>query len=386
MASSIKLVQAYGRERYEADKLEEANQQSLEANIAAVGLMARLAPVMTILSSLTTAGLILLGVQQVLSRRISPGELLLFVSYLRAMQSPIRQLAKLSYSVTKATAGLERIQEILARTPDVADHPGAVALERAQGHIRFEDVSFGYSAERTVLRHADLAVAAGMTVALVGPSGAGKSTLVSLVPRFFDVTSGRVLLDGQDVRSYTLESLRSQISVVLQKTLIFRMSVWDNIAYGRPDATDDEIAAAARAAGVDRVAARLDNGYRTVISERGTSLSGGEKQCIGIARALLKAAPIVILDEPTSAMDTSTEQLVMSGLEMLLTGRTVMVIAHRLSTVLKADLVAVIDDGQIDEIGHPAALLDDMRSRFYEMAQRQMLLTPPETVRHQARV
>ncbi|GAC1440005.1 MAG: ABC transporter ATP-binding protein [Mycobacteriales bacterium] len=374
--SSIRLVQAYGRERLESAKLEDANQQSLRANIRAVGLMARLAPAMTVLSGLTTAGLLLVGVRQVLAREITPGELLLFVSYLRAMQSPIRQLAKLSYAVSKATAGLERIEEILARSPEVADRPGAHRLERAAGDITFRAVDFGYGPERQVLHGADLAVRAGTTVALVGATGAGKSTLVSLLPRFYDVQAGQVLLDGIDVRDLTLESLRAQIAVVLQDTLIFRMSVWDNIAYGRPDAADDDIREAAAAAGVDQIADRLDAGYATVLSERGSSLSGGEKQCIGIARALLKDAPVVILDEPTSAMDTATEHLVMRGLDQLLAGRTVLVIAHRLSTVLKADAVAVLDGGRVVELGPPRTLLEARSSRFHQMASRQRLLGP----------
>ncbi|GAC1610831.1 MAG: ABC transporter ATP-binding protein [Mycobacteriales bacterium] len=374
--SSIRLVQAYGRERLESAKLEDANQLSLQANIRAVGLMARLAPAMTVLSALTTAGLMLVGVQQVLARRISPGELLLFVSYLRAMQSPIRQLAKLGYSVSKATAGLERIQEILSRGPEVADRPGARPLQRAVGDVAFQGVVFGYGPDRRILRGADLTVRAGTTVAVVGPTGAGKTTLVSLLPRFYDVQDGQVLLDGIDVRDLTLESLRAQIAVVLQDSLIFRMSIWDNIAYGRPDASPGDIRDAATAAGVDRIVDRLDDGYATVVSERGSSLSGGEKQCISIARALLKDAPVVILDEPTSAMDSATEHLVMRGLDRLLAGRTVLVIAHRLSTVLKADAVAVLDRGLVVEVGAPQSLLDRPDSRFHQMARRQRLLGP----------
>lgn len=371
---SVKLVQAYGREEHELRRLQEANAESVEANIAAVGLMSRLAPAMTVLSSVTTAALMLVGVHQVLARRITPGELLLFVSYLRAMQSPVRQLAKLSYSVTKGTAGLERIQELLARTPDVADRPGARATGRVSGHVELRDVSFGYAEGPPVLRGVSLDVPAGTTVALVGATGAGKTSLVSLLPRFYDVQGGQVLLDGVDVRDLLLSSLREQIALVLQDTLVFRMTVRDNIAYGRPDASEDDIMAAARAAGVDRVVARLDKGFDTVVSERGSSLSGGEKQCIGIARALLKDAPVVVLDEPTSAMDTLTEQLVLQGVEQLMRDRTVLVIAHRLSTVLSADQVVVLEGGRVVETGSPPALMADSGSRFFELARRQHLL------------
>ena len=373
--SSIKLVQAYGREEHEAKRLDEANSRSLEANLAAAGMMSRLAPSMTVLSSITTALIMLVGVHQVLGRHATPGELLLFVSYSRAMQSPIRQLAKLSYSVTKANAGLERIQEVLDRKPGVTNSPEARPAIPGRGDVVFRDVSFGYEPDHPILRGVDLAVPGGCTVALVGATGAGKSTLLSLLPRFYDVQGGQILLDGVDIRDLQLSSLRSQLALVLQDTLIFRMSIRDNIAYGRPDATDAEIWEAASAAGVDLVASRFADGIDTVVSERGSTLSGGEKQCIGIARALLKNAPVVLLDEPTSAMDTRTEQTVMGGFDRLLMGRTVLVIAHRLSTVLKSDYVAVLAEGRIVEYGPPELLLSDTTSHFHDLARRQHLLS-----------
>jgi ATP-binding cassette subfamily B protein/subfamily B ATP-binding cassette protein MsbA len=224
-----------------------------------------------------------------------------------------------------------------------------------------------------VLHDISLEASPGQLVALVGATGSGKSTLLSLLPRFYDPWSGAVVIDGTDVRDFTLSSLRANVAVVLQDSLIFRTTVLENIAYGRPDAPRAEIIAAAEAAGVSTIAARLEDGYDTVVSERGASLSGGEKQCIGLARALLKDAPIVILDEPTSAMDAHTERLVMSGVERLLQGRTGFIIAHRLSTVMKANLVAVLDDGRVAETGEPHALLSDPSSHFASLARAQLI-------------
>jgi ATP-binding cassette subfamily B protein/subfamily B ATP-binding cassette protein MsbA len=217
-------------------------------------------------------------------------------------------------------------------------------------------------------------------VALVGATGSGKSTLISLLPRFYDPWSGAVVINGRDVRDFTLASLRANVSLVLQDSLIFRTTVLDNIAYGRPDAPRDEIIAAAENAGVSIIAARLEDGYDTVVSERGASLSGGEKQCIGIARAMLKNAPIIVLDEPTSAMDAHTERMVMGGLERLLHARTGFIIAHRLSTVMKADLVAVMDGGRVVEVGDPIALLHDASSRFAALARAQLIVEGPGQV------
>jgi ABC-type multidrug transport system fused ATPase/permease subunit len=239
--------------------------------------------------------------------------------------------------------------------------------------VAFRSVRFGYVPGRPVLHDVSLEARPGQLVALVGATGSGKSTLVSLLPRFYDPWGGAVLIDGRDVREFTLASLRANVAVVLQDSLIFRTTVLENIAYGRPDAPRQEIIAAAEAAGVSTIAARLEDGYDTIVSERGASLSGGEKQCIGIARALLKDAPIVVLDEPTSAMDAHTERIVLAGLERLLDGRTAFIIAHRLSTVMKADLVAVLDGGRLVEAGDPATLLSNGSSRFAGLARAQLI-------------
>ena len=373
--SYVKLVQAYGREDLEHQRLTEASDLSLEANIHAATLLARLTPSVSFMSAVGYALLIVLGAQRVVTGYLTPGELLVFLAYVRSTQSPIRQLAKLSYSVSKAGASSERIREVLDVQPTVADRPAAVALSVLHPvAVTFRTVWFGYSPERPVLNGISLDAAPGQLVAIVGPTGSGKSTLLSLVPRFYDPNGGQVLIDGHDVRDFTLQSLRRNVAIVLQDSLIFRTTILENIAFGRPDASHAEVIAAAEAAGVGLIAARLEDGYNTIVSERGASLSGGEKQCVGIARALLKNAPIVILDEPTSAMDAHTERLVMTGVERLLRQRTAFIIAHRLSTVMKADIVAVMVDGNIVETGSPQELLDDHQSHFARLAQAQGVL------------
>ncbi len=376
--SYVKLVQAYGREEHESGRLTEASDRSLSANIRAATLLARLTPSVSLMSGIGYSLLIVLGVQQVITGHLTPGELLVLLSYARSTQSPIRQLAKLSYSVSKAGASLERISEVLNVEPTVVERPSAQTLViGAAAGVAFREVSFGYSEGRPVLHNVSLQATPGQLVALVGATGSGKSTLLSLLPRFYDPWSGAVLIDGRDVRDFTLESLRANVAVVLQDSLIFRTTVLENIAYGRPEAPREEIIAAADAAGVSLIAARLEDGYDTIVSERGASLSGGEKQCIGIARAMLKDAPIVVLDEPTSAMDAHTERLVMTGIDRLLNGRTGFIIAHRLATVMQADRVAVLDAGRVVEFGAPDVLMSDRDSRFSGLAQAQLIPSGP---------
>jgi ATP-binding cassette subfamily B protein/subfamily B ATP-binding cassette protein MsbA len=246
---------------------------------------------------------------------------------------------------------LDRVEEILRAEPEVIDRPGARLLGPVKGSIVFEDVSFSYDAGRPILCGMSLDVKAGETVALVGATGAGKSTLVSLIPRFFDPSEGRVLIDGQDVREVQLSSLRSQVALVLQEPFLFPLTIAENIAYGRPDASAAEVEAAARAANAHDFVIRLPQGYDTVIGERGATLSGGERQRLSIARALLKNAPVLILDEPTSALDASTEALIMQAMRNLVSGRTTFIIAHRLATVQNADRIVVLENGHIAESG-----------------------------------
>jgi ATP-binding cassette subfamily B protein/subfamily B ATP-binding cassette protein MsbA len=372
---AVKLVQAFSRERYEEQRLEEESARSLEASLDAAKLQSRLTPALSLLSAASQVAVLLVGVVLVIHRRITPGDLLIFLAYLRSMQSPIRQLSKLSFAFGKAEAGAERLQELFARQPDVTEKPRALPMGRARGRVQFDDVVFGYGPEREVLHGFSLEAQPGQTIAVVGATGAGKSTLLSLLPRFYDPWSGRILLDGNDVRNLTLASLRANVALVLQETMIFRATLSDNIAYGLPGASPDAVRAAARAAGADLLAERLPEGYETMLSERGSSLSGGERQCIGIARAMLKDAPVVILDEPTSSMDSLTEREVMAGIERLLEGRTAFVIAHRLATVRHADLVAVLDGGRLVELGAPPALLA-RGGRFADLAAAQGLPAP----------
>ncbi len=372
---AIKFVQAFGRVRHEGKRLAAASSRSLAANVQAGTLQAQQNLLITILSTVAIIGVTLVGVVRICAGFISVGDLLVFTCYVRGMQASIRQLAKLSYALGQPSAGAERIADTLDREPSVREARGAAPLEVVRGSVTFDNVVFGYSPDQPVLRGVNLHVEPGQTVAVVGATGSGKSTLLSLLPRFYDPWHGRVLIDGQDVATASLSSVRSHVALVLRDSLIFQASIADNIGYGRPDATRAQIEEAGESAGVGLLVQRMAQGYDTELSERGTSLSGGERQCIGIARALLRDAPIVVLDEPASAMDVFTEKLVMTGVRRLLQGRTGFIIAHRLSTVQHADLVVVLDGGRLVEVGPPAELLargsffaELVRSQAYDTA------------------
>jgi ABC-type multidrug transport system fused ATPase/permease subunit len=290
------------------------------------------------------------GAHQVLDHHLTTGELLAYLAYLLMLQDQLKIVAGLYRTLQESGANVDRIMEVLGADPEVVDRPGASALPRVRGEVVLEGVSFGYVPGVPVLHDVDLRVAAGETVAIVGATGAGKSTLVSLVPRFFDPSAGRVLVDGHDVRDHQLLSVRRQVSVVLQDSFLFPMSVADNIAYGRPDAAREEIEAAARVANADEFIRALPEGYDTLIGERGATFSGGERQRVAIARAVLKDAPILILDEPTSALDARTEHELLQALDRLMEGRTTLVIAHRLSTIRNADRIVTLDHGHITQV------------------------------------
>jgi ATP-binding cassette subfamily B protein/subfamily B ATP-binding cassette protein MsbA len=288
---------------------------------------------------------------------LSIGDLVVFTAYLASLYGPINTISQTLGLIEGGKAGLARVQEILATEPDLPEGKRVLLRSDVRGEICFDDVSFGYNPDQPVLRNINLTVSPGQTVAIVGSTGAGKSTLVSLVPRFYDPQRGRVLLDGVDVREYTLASLRQQVSMVLQPPLVFPISVAENIAYGRPGATCEDIERAARLARIHDTIIRLPEGYDTVISEQGSTLSEGERQRLTIARAILRDAPVLILDEPTSSVDAETEALIMEGLEQLMSGRTTFIIAHRLSTVRKADRILVVRGGHIAEQGSFTELL-----------------------------
>jgi ATP-binding cassette, subfamily B, bacterial len=349
--SALPVVQAYGREASCDRAFARATDGALDAAVAntVVGLKFK---VLTGLGTACgTALIVWIGAQSVLESRLTVGGILVFLAYLASLYGPLEALMYAPSTTQGAAGSARRVLELLDTRRDVEDRPGATPVARLQGHVRLEEVTFGYDAGRPVLERVSLEVAPGRMVAIVGPTGAGKSTLVSLVPRFYDPWSGRVTIDGLDVRDIELKSLRSQVAVVLQEPFLFPMSIADNIAYGRPHASRREIEAAAREANAHSFIERLPEGYDTVVGERGATLSGGERQRISVARAILKDAPILILDEPTSAVDAQTEALLLEAMERLTRGRATIVIAHRMTTVARADCILVLDRGSIVESG-----------------------------------
>lgn len=356
--AAIQVVQAFSLEKKTNTAFVHSTDESLAANLDAIRHQARLGPMVDITGAVARAVVIAVGAQRVLAGQMTVGVLLVFLAYLTKLYVPVKALSKLTFNISRGEACGERVDAILARSPDVADRPTATWAPPLQGRIDFDHVSFAYDTD-PVLVDACLTVHAGETVAIVGPTGSGKSTLASLIPRFFDPDQGAVRVDGVDVRDYTLASLRSQIGLVLQDSILFRTSLWDNIACGRPGATPEEIASAAMQARVDEFIERLPDGVDTVLGERGADLSGGQRQRVAIARAILRDSPILILDEPTSALDAQSESLVIEALENLMVGRTTIIIAHRLSTVRRADRIIVIDHGHITEQGTHTSLLND---------------------------
>jgi ATP-binding cassette subfamily B protein/subfamily B ATP-binding cassette protein MsbA len=355
--SAVQVVQAFNGEEEAEQAMRAAADTVLGAAVRLIDPQLRFKILTGLVMALGAAAVFWVGAQQAMSGQLGAGTIIVFVSYLYSLYQPLESIMYTSSTVQSAAGSARRVLEVLGTDPEVADERGAPPLPPVHGDIGFEEVSFAYEPGRLVLQGVNLRVGAGQTVALVGATGAGKSTLAGLVPRFYDPTSGRVLIDGHDVRHVQLASVRRQVSVVLQDSLLFPISVADNIAYGRPGATRAEIEAAGRAANVDELVTRLSDGYDTVVGERGTTLSGGERQRVAIARALIKDAPILILDEPTSALDAATEHLVFEALERLMAGRTTLVIAHRLSTIRRADHIVVVDAGRIVETGTHRELL-----------------------------
>jgi len=374
--TALPAVQAFGREEYEDTTFRSLSTHILRANMRSLFSQLKYKVAIGTPTAIGYAAMMVFGGLHVVQGSLSVGSLLVFIAYVGSLYGPISSLAYLSSSFASAAASARRVFEIFELDPGVRDLPGAVALstsaERGRGHVRFEDVSFGYGAKQLVLNDINLEARPGEIVALVGPTGAGKSTLVSLIPRFFDPWAGRVMIDDIDVRNVTIASLRAQIALVLQEPFLLPLTIAENIAYGRPEASSDEIVAAAIAANADEFIRQLPNGYDTVIAERGATLSGGEKQRISIARALLKNAPILILDEPTSALDAGTEAMLLEALDHLMVGRTTFIIAHRLSTIVNADRIAVMERGQIVEIGNHQELLALKKHyrRYYNLQNR----------------
>lgn len=356
--SAIKLVQAFTKEEEEHRRFMGASRESLRATLRLYSWQTLYSGAVNLVIAAGTALVIFAGARAVSSGTLSVGQLIVFVSYLAQLYAPINQMTQSWGLIAGARVGARRIFEILDMEPDLRDGGRNFPPGGARGEVTWSGVSFRYRPETPVLSGVDLRVAAGAKIAIVGPTGAGKSTLLGLLPRFYDPTAGSVAIDGVDVREYTLRSLRSQIGMVLQPPLLFPLSVRDNIAYGRPGAEDRAIEQAARAARVHDLIASLPQGYDTVLGESGASLSEGEKQRITIARALLRDAPILILDEPSSALDIATEALVMAAIERLMLGRTTFIVAHRLSTVLRCDRIVVLNGGVIVEQGTLRELLN----------------------------
>jgi len=355
--SSIRMVHAFGREQFEVMQFHQQARQSLQANLRLTLTNVNSALVISTLMVFGTAAMYYVGTLHVLAGTLTLGTLLVFSAYLLMLYQPLESITYTAWAMEGATAGAKRCFEVLDREDDVVDSPNAVAIESAKGAIGFHNVSFGYAQDRQVLHAVDLRIEPNQMIAIVGGTGAGKSTLLSLVPRFYDPTSGSVTLDGRDVREVKKKSLRAQIGIVLQDTLLFSTTIRENIAYGRPEATDDEIIDAAKRAQADEFIQQLPNGYGSTVGERGGQLSVGQRQRIGIARAFLKNAPVLLLDEPTSALDPATEAAIMETIKELMRGRTTLIATHRLATIHDVDRIVVIERGRIVEQGRGTELL-----------------------------
>jgi len=354
---SIRVVKAFAREDYELRRLEEESLEGVEISLRARGLKAKLTPIVQIIVAVGTCLVLWFGTRMVLSTTLSAGSLIVFILYLGKMYKPMQELSKMTDAYSKAAVGYERIQEVLQTDKEVKDLPRSRPAPRFRGQIEFEHVHFYYTQDTPILKDVSFKVEAGQVAALVGPTGAGKTTIISLIPRFYDPISGTVKIDGTDIKEFRQKSLRQQISFVLQETVLFHAPVWQNIAYGKPEATRGEILKAAELANASEFVEKLPDGYNTVVGERGMTLSGGQRQRIAIARAIIRNTPILILDEPTSDLDASSEKLVFEALDRLMEGKTTIVIAHRLSTVRKADVIFVVKDGDIVETGKHDDLL-----------------------------
>jgi ABC-type multidrug transport system fused ATPase/permease subunit len=355
--SGVKVVQAFGREEQTAREFRQVNAQNRDANVQAQTVTSAFRPTLDIFSTVGIALVLGFGGVMALQGDITVGLIFAFLGYVRRFFQPVRAIGMLYAQVQTAIAAAERIFELLDVPSKVEDQPGAEYLDTVAGGITFEDVTFAYEEGEPVLRDVSFKVKPGEMVAIVGPTGAGKTTMVNLLMRFYDVDEGRVLVDGQDVRRVQKESLRDQVGMVLQDTFLFAGTIMENIRYGRLDATDDEVIAAAGIAGADEFIQRLPDAYATVLNEQGASLSLGQRQLIAIARAILADPRILVLDEATSSVDTRTERVIQAGMSTLMKGRTSLVIAHRLSTIREADQVLVLYDGQIIERGTHQSLL-----------------------------
>jgi subfamily B ATP-binding cassette protein MsbA len=354
---SMRVIKAFGRQDLEQEELSEVSKATVAAALRARKVKALLSPLVTVTVSLCTAFVLWRGSALILAGKMTAGSLTVFLFYLANFFKPVQDLAKMTNSIAQTAVGVERVRAILNADDVIPQKPDARDPQPFHGDIVFQNVGFSYSSESPVLKDLSFQIKGGQMVGIVGPTGSGKSTVVSLIPRFYDPTSGAITIDGTDVRDFTLAGLRNQIAYVLQETVLFRGTVADNIAYGRGGATREEIVEAAKLANADEFVAKLPHGYDTMVGDRGDTLSGGQRQRIGIARAIIRNNPILILDEPTAALDTESEQLVIEALERLMKGRTVITIAHRLSTIRDANVILVLKEGVVTEQGTHDQLL-----------------------------
>jgi subfamily B ATP-binding cassette protein MsbA len=380
--SSIRVVKAFAREDYEQERFEQRSLESVERSLAARSLKAKLSPLVEVIVACGTCLVLWWGSRLVVSGALTSGELLVFLLYLAKMYKPMRELSKMTDTISKADVGWERIREVLENEQRVRNIPGAKKAPKFRGDIDYEHVAFSYSAEQPLLKDLSMNIKAGQLAALVGPTGAGKTTIVSLLPRFYDLTGGVIKIDGEDVRKFKIKSLRRQISFVLQESTLFRATIWQNIAYGKPEATREEIIRAAQMANAEEFILRMPEGYDTMVGERGVTLSGGQRQRVTIARAIIRNAPILVMDEPSSGLDAESEELVFDALSKLMAGRTSIVIAHRLATVSRADVIFVIEGGRVAEQGTHQELLErgGLYSRLYELQFRREEEAPSDVL------
>jgi ABC-type multidrug transport system fused ATPase/permease subunit len=372
---SMRVTKAFGRQELAEAQLAEVSQATVKASLKARRIKAMLSPIVAVTVSLCTAFVLYRGSSLILAGVMTAGGLTVFLSYLNKFFKPVQDLATMTNTIAQAAVGVDRIRAILEADTIIPQRPDARDPQTLKGEIEFQNVAFSYNDEAKVLTDVSFSIKAGQMVGVVGPTGCGKSTIVSLIPRFYDPTGGSVKIDGVDLRDYKFLALRDQIGYVLQETILFAGSVRDNIAYGQKDVTDAQIHEAAKLANADEFIQRMPHGYDTMVGERGDTLSGGQRQRIGIARAIVRNNPILILDEPTAALDTESEQLVMEALERLMKGRTVITIAHRLSTIRDADKIVVLKGGVVAEQGTHDELL--ARNGVYAELYKIQFSSPP---------
>jgi subfamily B ATP-binding cassette protein MsbA len=370
------VVKAFAQGAFERQRLEAKSRESVEAALHARRVRSLLGPVVTALTAVGTAAVLWFGAREVMAGAMTAGGLVIFLNYLGRLFRPIQAVARASTNIAQAAVGLERVRDVLDADERLPRAAAPRQIGRVDGRVEFRDVTFGYMPDRPVLQNVSFSAQPGQMIGLVGRSGSGKSSLIGLVPRFYDPWSGSVLIDGEDVRQLSIRSLRRQIGFVLQETQLFHAPVWQNIAYGRLDASRDEIVAAAELAQAHDFIEALPAGYDTVIGEGGQRLSGGQRQRLGIARAVVRDAPILIMDEPTSGLDTESERLVFEALGRLRAGRTTFVIAHRLATIRHAELILVLEAGRIVGRGTHDELMA-AGGLYAELAAPQDLDTPP---------